>query len=112
SGGPGQAKMSVTGKGDPLLLPAAQTPLPLPLIVELQSETGACWEGSFSAPASNNGTKFKAKSDWLPSKKAGSTRVSPSRVPNLYPVPLSAIPDHDRRALPALNRCGTSTSNS
>jgi len=61
SGGSGKAKMLATGKGELLLLPAAETPLPL--IVQLQSETGACWETSFSAPASNNGTKFNAKSD-------------------------------------------------
>src|SRR5262249_49026409 len=42
----------------------------------------------------------------------GTTRVSPAARPDPLPVPLSAIPDHDRRALPELNRCETATSNS
>src|SRR5262245_4490131 len=63
SGGFGKAKMSLKGRGELLWLPTAETPLPLPLIVELRSETGACWGADLSAPALNSGTSFKAKSD-------------------------------------------------
>ncbi|HXJ32984.1 MAG TPA: DUF4215 domain-containing protein [Candidatus Eisenbacteria bacterium] len=38
-------------------------PLNAPLLVQLQSEAGTCFEGSFSTPTVNAGGKFKAKSD-------------------------------------------------
>jgi cysteine-rich repeat protein len=59
----GKAKVLVKGAGDLLPLPATATPLSLPVRVQLQSDAGTCWEATFSTAASNDGTKFKAKSD-------------------------------------------------
>jgi hypothetical protein len=59
----GKAKVTVKGAGDLLPLPATATPLGLPVRVQLQSDAGTCWATTFSAAASNDGTKFKAKSD-------------------------------------------------
>jgi hypothetical protein len=63
SGDFGKAKMSVKGKGDLLPLPVSVEPLPLPLLMQLQGEAGGCWEARFSNPTSNDGKKFKARSD-------------------------------------------------
>jgi uncharacterized repeat protein (TIGR01451 family) len=63
AGNAGKAQMSLTAKGMHLTLPAM--PLPLPLRVQLQRETGACWEANYSVSGlTKNGTdQFKAKAD-------------------------------------------------
>ena len=63
TGSTGNAKLSVKGVGDLLPLPAAATPWSLPLLVQLQSDAGTCWEARFSTAAKNDGVQFKAKSD-------------------------------------------------
>jgi hypothetical protein len=53
---------AAAGAGDAaLVLPSG--PIPLPVRVQLQSSTGGCWEGTFSAPSVNDGTRFKSKGD-------------------------------------------------
>ncbi len=61
TGEAGKAKVTVSGKGENLTLPAL--PLPLPLRAQLQSETGACWETRYTAAgvSKNTAAQFKAK---------------------------------------------------
>ncbi len=57
----GKAKALVKGKGPNL--PAFPLPLPLPAVVQLQSETGGCWESTFYAAGTlqNDATQYKGK---------------------------------------------------
>lgn len=59
----GKAKAQLKGKG--VDLPSVPLPLPLPITAQLQSETGTCFEATFSAGgvAKNDGTQFKGRSD-------------------------------------------------
>jgi hypothetical protein len=59
----GKAKVQLNGKGDNL--PVLPLPLTLPARVQLQSENGTCFEGSFSTVGQqiNNATQFKGKAD-------------------------------------------------
>ncbi len=59
----GKAKALVKGKADNL--PALPLPLSLPAVVQLQSESGGCWESTFSAAGQlkNDATEFKGKAD-------------------------------------------------
>ena len=62
AGAPGKAQMSLKAKGTHLTLPGM--PLPVPLRVQLQAESGVCWEAKFStAVTKNDAAQFKAKSD-------------------------------------------------
>ena len=38
-------------------------PLATPILVQLQSQQGACWEASYSSPTRNDGEKLSARSD-------------------------------------------------
>ncbi len=59
----GKAKVQLKGKGS--TLPTLPLPLTLPARVQLQSENGQCWEGSFSAQGvqASDSTQFKGKGD-------------------------------------------------
>ncbi|HJQ84831.1 MAG TPA: hypothetical protein VKA21_12185 [Candidatus Binatia bacterium] len=57
-----KASIAVTGLGDVLDLPTSATPFPLPLLVQLQSDEGECWQATFPAATANDGTKLRAKS--------------------------------------------------
>ena len=57
----GKAKVVVRGKGANLRLPAL--PLALPLRVQLQASSGACFEATFSSALQNSTELFRAKSD-------------------------------------------------
>jgi len=59
----GKAKVQLKGKGPNL--PALPLPLTLPAKVQLQSENGQCWEGTFSAAGQqiNDSLQFKGKGD-------------------------------------------------
>jgi len=64
SGGPGRGRIQANPprRGGTLTLP----PLPLapPVRVQLhQSDSGACWDATYTNPAKNDPTRFKAKSD-------------------------------------------------
>jgi uncharacterized delta-60 repeat protein len=63
AGGPGAAKAVVKAKGAHLTLPTL--PFDLPLRVQLQSDNGGCWEGTFSSTGAsiNDGTRFIGRSD-------------------------------------------------
>jgi hypothetical protein len=50
------------GAGGPSLHLGAFT-VPLPVRVQLLNSSGGCWEGTFSSPSVNDGTRFKAKGD-------------------------------------------------
>jgi hypothetical protein len=57
----GKAKVQLKGKG--ANLPALPLPLTLPATVQLQSESGQCWQGTFSASGQTVGdsTQFKGR---------------------------------------------------
>lgn len=57
----GKAKVQLKGKGPNL--PALPLPLALPATVQLQSESGACWEATFAASGQslNDATQFKGR---------------------------------------------------
>jgi len=57
----GDRKISLKGKKDLLPLPSSETPLPLPLLVQLQTDSGRCFQAGFGTVDQNDGTKFKAK---------------------------------------------------
>ncbi|MEO8604726.1 MAG: hypothetical protein ABI629_19310 [bacterium] len=66
AGSAGRAKIQVKGKGPhlsgrPSALPAP--PLAAPLRVQLQSQSGACWESTHSQSSVNRATLYKSKSD-------------------------------------------------
>jgi hypothetical protein len=63
AGASSKARMSVTGRGDLLPLPAPAGPLAVPLLVQLQNDAGGCWEAPFSVATRNDGTIFRASSD-------------------------------------------------
>ncbi|MBU6283563.1 hypothetical protein KGQ64_15090 [bacterium] len=52
AGGPGRASVSVSARGS--RLPDPVRPFALPVVAQLLSTTGECWESTFSAPASQN----------------------------------------------------------
>jgi hypothetical protein len=54
-----KSSISLAAGGPSLALPSG--PIALPVRVQLQSSNGGCWEGTFSAPSVNDGTRFKAK---------------------------------------------------
>jgi len=54
------ARIMVSGNGSLLALPAAVTPLPVPLRVQLGDAAGRCWAATFTTPALNDGRKFRA----------------------------------------------------
>ena len=60
-GAEGLASIKAKGKSQFLVMPAL--PLTLPLVVQAQSGTGACWETTHSTSLLNDGNQFKAKSD-------------------------------------------------
>jgi len=57
----GKAKITLTGKGDPLPIPPLAA-LSLPVRVQLQGN-GQCWEALFSDPDEHSAERFKASSD-------------------------------------------------
>ena len=54
------ARIVVSGNGSLLALPAAVTPLPVPLRVQLGNAAGRCWAATFTTPKLNDGRKFRA----------------------------------------------------
>ena len=59
---PGKAKILAKGRGQNLALPSL--PFAQPVVVQLRSATGVCWEATFGAPAlRNQSDQFKDKSD-------------------------------------------------
>jgi hypothetical protein len=56
-----RAKLKVKGNG--ATLAAAPSPLALPVRVQLQNDTGACWEATYSVADANADGLFRAKSD-------------------------------------------------
>jgi len=54
------ARIRVSGNGSLLALPAAVTPLPVPLRVQLGNAAGRCWAATFTTPTLNDGRKFRA----------------------------------------------------
>lgn len=57
-------KAAITLKAGGALLPDLDLPRDVPVLMQLQSETGTCWESYFSTTVSkNDGVQFKAKSD-------------------------------------------------
>ena len=58
----GTAKLTVTGQGPSLALPAL--PFSTPVIVQLgNTDTSACWEATYGAPSANDTERFKSTSD-------------------------------------------------
>jgi hypothetical protein len=55
----GKAKVQLKGKG--ANLPALPLPLTLPATVQLQSESGQCWQGTFTTSTVSDDTQFKAR---------------------------------------------------
>jgi hypothetical protein len=62
-GDAGKAKISVNGKGDQLPFGDSGSPLPLPLLVQLQNAQSGCWEARFESATTNDGSVFKASGD-------------------------------------------------
>ena len=54
---------ALIAKGKGQNVPGLGLPSLLPLTAQLQSDTGVCWEATFSAPLVNTNTQFKARSD-------------------------------------------------
>jgi len=62
AGGAGHGKLQVQGGGTNLPLP--MLPLTTPVRAQLlQSNSGTCWEATYSTATTNSATKFKAKSN-------------------------------------------------
>jgi 6-phosphogluconolactonase (cycloisomerase 2 family) len=61
SGLDGEAKISLSGGRERLHMPVL--PLALPVRAQLQNSDGACWEATYSTPATNNADGFTAASD-------------------------------------------------
>jgi uncharacterized delta-60 repeat protein len=63
SGVDGKAKIVLKAKGEHVPMPAL--PLAVPLRAQMQSQSGTCWEATFSAAGvlKSDGTRFKARSD-------------------------------------------------
>jgi hypothetical protein len=61
SGAAGAAQILVKAQGAWTAPPSL--PLGSPVLVQLASETGACWEAVYSVPTKNDGVSFQAKSD-------------------------------------------------
>ncbi len=59
----GNAKIILKGKDENLGLPIAQSPVPLPIRVQLQASNGTCFEATYSTAEDNDGETFKAGSD-------------------------------------------------
>jgi hypothetical protein len=55
----GKAKIVVHAKGTHVVLPTL--PVTLPLRVQLQSTTGACWEAAFATATKNEARRFKGR---------------------------------------------------
>lgn len=60
-GAAGKAKLTMSAKGDLLVLPTL--PLDPPLRLQLVNTNGECWEATFSSATSNTSTQVKARSD-------------------------------------------------
>jgi hypothetical protein len=56
-----KTKILVKGKGDDLPMPTL--PLTAPVRVQLKSESGVCWEATYSTPIKNLAEQFRAKAD-------------------------------------------------
>ena len=56
-----KSKILVKGKGDNLPMPTL--PLTLPVRVQLKSQSGVCWEASYSTSTKNQSDQFRAKAD-------------------------------------------------
>ena len=61
SGPATKAKILVKGKGADLPMPGL--PLTAPVTVQLKSESGVCWQASYSTPQKNLPEQFRAKAD-------------------------------------------------
>lgn len=61
AGSAGAAQMQVKAQGAWAVPPGL--PLGTPVLVQLASEAGACWEAVYSAATKNDGVSFQAKSD-------------------------------------------------
>ena len=61
-GGTRAGKLTVKAMGEHLAMPALDA-LVLPLRVQLQSGTGACWEATFTTPSESSAAQFRARSD-------------------------------------------------
>ena len=58
----GTARVTTTGRGGSLALPAL--PLAPPVVVQVRNTaTGACWEATHPTPSANDATRFKAASE-------------------------------------------------
>jgi hypothetical protein len=55
----GKAKVIVRGKGE--LLGPPQLPLTEPVLVQVKSTEGECWEATFTVPIKDDGETFKSK---------------------------------------------------
>jgi DNA-binding beta-propeller fold protein YncE len=61
AGAEARAKIKVKAKGETLDTPSL--PLAPPVVVQLQSAAGPCWEATYSTPSINFSAQFKAKAD-------------------------------------------------
>ena len=57
----GKTRAVARGKGDALTFPAL--PLVPPVVVQLHSQAGRCWEATYSIPRVNDGERFVANPD-------------------------------------------------
>ena len=57
----GRGKMLLRGRG--ALLPQGFLPFTPPVVAQLVSDSGACWEATYSTPLLNDGTRFRARVD-------------------------------------------------
>jgi 6-phosphogluconolactonase (cycloisomerase 2 family) len=60
-GGDDQSKVVVRGKDRNV--PPVALPLGLPVRVQLQASNGNCWDATYSAPAGNTSSRFRARAD-------------------------------------------------
>jgi hypothetical protein len=65
SGTDGRASIKMTARSIPVLLDFSGLtgPAATPILVQLQSENGSCWEATYSSPTRNDGVKLNARSD-------------------------------------------------
>jgi hypothetical protein len=55
----GRSRIAIQGRGPLLDLPSL--PLTTPVMVQLVSDTGACFRATYAAPSANTATKFRGK---------------------------------------------------